>query len=620
MGRILLVWRLVVRSIRRRPVEALLSVVAMAGATTTLALGLSLYGVTSHPYDTTRAETAGPDIVAQAGAATAPLPPPNREGRWPSASSKKGLAALESLTHAAGVAAHSGPYPMTFPLMRFNGLTVLAIAEGRGTGPATVDQPDVTSGTWVRSGGVVVERSFAEELRLTVGDHVTLNDHSFRVVGFAVTAALPPYPLAAGYTDFDPGVNEVASQSTGLVWVTEPAARSLATPSVPVTYILDLKLAHPGDAEAFENARLNDAQLDIMSWLDISRAEGQLTLPLGRALLIGSWLLGLLAIASLAVVVGGRIAERTRRVGLLKAVGGTPLLVATALFVEYIALAVVAAGTGLLAAWLLAPFLTRPGAGLVGTAGAPSLTPSTTGWVLVLALVVAMTAALVPSLRAARTSTTAALADAAHQPKRHPLLIALAARLPVPLLLGLRLAARRPRRMVLTTFSVAVTVTTIVALLSVHAHQGQGAPASFGSYSMLPNPRFQKNDEVLLVLTIVLTVLALINAVVITWATSVDSRRQLAVARALGASPLQVSAGLSTALLLPALPGAIAGIPLGILLMKAVSHGSTTTVPSAPWLLAALVGSLAVLGALSAIPARIGANRPAAEILQSELA
>ena len=38
----------------------------------------------------------------------------------------------------------------------------------------------------------------------------------------------------------------------------------------------------------------------------------------------GAWLAGLLAIASVAVLAGGRMAEHTRRVGLLKAVGGTP--------------------------------------------------------------------------------------------------------------------------------------------------------------------------------------------------------------------------------------------------------------------------------------------------------
>jgi putative ABC transport system permease protein len=174
--------------------------------------------------------------------------------------------------------------------------------------------------------------------------------------------------------------------------------------------------------------------------------------------------------------------------------------------------------------------------------------------------------------------------------------------------------------MVLTTLSVAVTLTTVVALLTVHAHQVTEVHQSFGPYSNLPDPRFQRDDEVLLVLTIVLLVLAAINALVITWATAVDSRRQLAVARALGASPLQVSAGLSTALLLPALPGAIAGIPFGLLLVKAVSHGSTTTVPPTAWLVGGVIGSLAVMAALSAIPARVWARRPTAEILQSERA
>ncbi len=41
-------------------------------------------------------------------------------------------------------------------------------------------------------------------------------------------------------------------------------------------------------------------------------------------MLVGSWLLAILAVASVAVLVGGRMAEQLRRVGLLKAVGCTP--------------------------------------------------------------------------------------------------------------------------------------------------------------------------------------------------------------------------------------------------------------------------------------------------------
>jgi hypothetical protein len=48
-------------------------------------------------------------------------------------------------------------------------------------------------------------------------------------------------------------------------------------------------------------------------------------------------------------------------------------------------------------------------------------------------------------------------------------MIGLSTHLPVPLLLGVRLAARRPRRLVLGIFSVAVTASGIVAVLAVHA-------------------------------------------------------------------------------------------------------------------------------------------------------
>lgn len=42
----------------------MLLLIAIAAATTTLTLGLALNGVTSQPYQQTRAATAGPDVVA----------------------------------------------------------------------------------------------------------------------------------------------------------------------------------------------------------------------------------------------------------------------------------------------------------------------------------------------------------------------------------------------------------------------------------------------------------------------------------------------------------------------------------------------------------------------------
>ena len=208
-------------------------------STTTLTLGLALYGVTNHPYQTTRATTSGPDIVAM-----------------PANGGPSGLREVTRLSSAHGVVARGGPYPVIFPTMEFHGLKVLAIDEGRTAARSSIDQPYVTEGSWLRADGVVVERSFADELGLQVGDRVTLNGRSFPVVGLAVSAALPPYPQAANYPAFGNGVPNVASQDTGLIWTSEATARSLATAAQPVTYLLELRLSDPGAAQAFENCLL----------------------------------------------------------------------------------------------------------------------------------------------------------------------------------------------------------------------------------------------------------------------------------------------------------------------------------------------------------------------------
>ena len=80
------------------------------------------------------------------------------------------------------------------PCIRAHGLTAGVEAEGRSQAPAAVDQPKLTAGTWVRPGGVVLERTFAEALGVGVGDRVTLNGRPFTVAGIAVTAASAPYP------------------------------------------------------------------------------------------------------------------------------------------------------------------------------------------------------------------------------------------------------------------------------------------------------------------------------------------------------------------------------------------------------------------------------------------
>jgi putative ABC transport system permease protein len=193
----------------------------------------------------------------------------------------------------------------------------------------------------------------------------------------------------------------------------------------------------------------------------------------------------------------------------------------------------------------------------------------------------------------------------------------LSRRLPVPLLIGLRLVARRPRRALLGAANVAVTMAGVVAVLTFHATAGQKIN---GGGSGLSDPVYNRDEQVLLVLTVMLLALAALNAIVTAWTTMLDTRHPAALARALGATPRDVAAGLTAAQLLPAVPGALFGIPLGIGLFAAADHGGLLTVPPAWWLAVAVLATLAVVMGLAAVPARIGARRPAAEILQAETA
>jgi len=633
MGKIVLIGRLAARDIRRHKAQALLLLLAITAATTTLVLGLALNGVTNHPYQQTRAATNGPDLVAGYGVNLGPTSGVNLNPTQgpPPLSAAQLQADTSALTHLSGVTEYSGPYPVASVVLRTRGLTVPVLAEGRGQAPAAVDQPKLTAGSWVRPGGVVIERTFAEALGVGVGDRVTLDGRSFTVTGIAVTAAAAPYPncyltncMFTG-PQMGAGAGRLSTLNVGLAWVTEADARAMASPQAPLTYVLNLKLKDPATAPAVVNqifaqggvGALASAGIDsVNSWQAISSAAGELVQDQQSVLQVGAVLAVLLAVASVAVLAGGRMAERTRRVGLLKAVGSTPGLVAAVLVAENLVLALLAAAAGLVIGWAAAPLITNPGAGLIGTAGAPSITLTTIGLTVVLALAVALASTLVPAVKAARSSTVSALADTPRPPRRRAGLIALSARLPVPLLLGIRMAAGRLRRAVLSAASIAVTSAGIVAVLTFRATVDHDLGPAAGQVG---DPVVTRDTQMLVVITIALVALAVLNAVCAAWATVLDFRRSAALARALGASPRQVSAGVAWAQVLPAVPGTLLGIPLGIGLFKAADHGMMT-IPPVWWLAAAVLLTLAAVAVLASIPALLGAHRSSAEVLQAETA
>jgi putative ABC transport system permease protein len=588
VGRALLVWRLVAGDIKRRRVQSALLGLMIMTTTTTLTLGLVLHGVTDNPFARTRAATRGPDVSAVFFS-----------GPGSGSGTRTAFAALR---HAHGVVAASGPYPLAWADLADRGASLQVTAEGRDGPRSGVDEPLLTAGHWVQPGGAVIERGLAGALGVHVGRRIRLNGRSFEVVGIALTTARGFYPAS----------------TPGLVWLTRADANALASAGQPLDYALNLRLANPAAAPAFANRYSADTAWWLNPWQDVGHSDGRLVAVEQKALLIVSWLLAMVSIASIAVLIGGRMAEQTRRVGLLKAVGGTPALIAVVLLAENLLIAIAAAIVGLAAGQLLAPLLTNAGNGLLGTPAAPALTVTAAVLGVGVAVAVAAVATVFAAVRGARTSTIRALHDPPRPPQRRARLIALSARLPVPLLLGLRLAARRPKRTALAIAGVAIAVAMITATVTLRhnvvVHDTQTADATIlsGTSTMA------EVSHVVYILTAILAVVAAVNILFTTWTSVIDAQRPSALARALGATPRQISAALTTAQLLPALLGACLGIPLGVgLYMLAGGHAATAAPPISS-LVAVIAGTLIVVAMLTAVPAQIGARRSVTEALAAE--
>jgi putative ABC transport system permease protein len=70
---------------------------------------------------------------------------------------------------------------------------------------------------------------------------------------------------------------------------------------------------------------------------------------------------------------------------------------------------------------------------------------------------------------------------------------------------------------------------------------------------------------------------------------------------------------------IPALPGAILGVPLGLGLFKVAGRG-VSGLPPALALAGAVLATVLVVAVLTSIPARIGLRPPIAELLQADAA
>ncbi len=586
--------RLAARDLRYRPGTLALAMLALLAATTTLTLAVAVRGSAEVPWDRTFAATAGPDAVVTSYRDT----PASR-------------AELARIAAAPEVAGTAGPYPllaMPAGALVAAGHRIDVEVVARDAAPAAVDRPYLTGGGWIRPGAVVVEQSFADALGVAPGDQLSIAGQPLRVAGVAVTTSRQPTPFS------DPG----------LVWATRADTARLTPAAETRGLLLMLRLSDPAAAPAFAAAHtppVDDPTVIVEDWQS-TRLDALTDVLFAQfGLIVGAVSLALLAAASVAVGVAGRMAAQARRAGVLKAVGATGRFVAAVLLVEYLGLALLTGAAGLLAGALLAPWLAQPVSGVLGSAAPARPGWATAGLVLGTAGLLVGGSALLPALRRSRASTVRALAGPARAPRRSRRLIGLSARLPVPLLLGVRLAARRPARAALSAAGLSVTVAAVVVALWMQAGidgDTTQVAAALGRHAVT----YDKLRLVTYAFIGALVVLAAVNAVLVAWATALDNARTAALARALGATPGQVTLGLTLAGVLPAAGAVLVGVPAGFLVFTVAAAtagtGGGSPTPAATGLLALLPATLLLVAGLTAVPSRLAGRRPALAALRAD--
>jgi putative ABC transport system permease protein len=611
MGSAAIPLRLARRNLRHRPWQALLLLVTLTIATGTMSLALSVYGSGDAPWDRVWRATDGFHVLFGA------YHPPDEPGDAALVAEVRQRAVA-----AAGspeVTAVGGPWTHLYGNLAVPGGHEDLTAEVRDPGRSPVDQPLVTDGEWLGSGeGVVLEHGLARTLHLGAGDTITVNGRSFPVRGVAMTVSRGLFPLSR----------------PAQVWVTpDTAAEMQAVGLTEEGFEMQLRLQDPDDAADFVAAHpelsLEDTDSSLIGFSETwqqRRIDSHSDLDIvAGTLAAAAILLALLATATAAVLVVDRMAAQTRQVGTLKAVGVTPRQVVAALLSEHLAVALLAVALGLAIGRVIAPRMAASSVTLLGPPETPPLTVGRVALIAAVAVGVVLLGTVRPALRGIRHSTLASLATGPRPPRRPGPIARLvaAAGLPLPAVLGLRSAWRRPSRLLTNGASLTLGVATVVVALGLRPSLGQlhAEPADAGHAASGPgiDPLYAQVRTIVLVTAALLLVLATINAVIVAAFAARDSARNHAVLRAVGATPRRTTAALIVSQLGASALAVLLGIPLGLGLWKLMDGGDLPEVPVPATHLAVLAVLVPVaFAALVAIPARRQARHPVAPVLAQD--
>ncbi|MBV9328205.1 MAG: FtsX-like permease family protein, partial [Chloroflexi bacterium] len=369
-----------------------------------------------------------------------------------------------------GASASGGPYASTDVQVQVGSHKVWITTIGRDNPGGHVEQLRITAGHWPAGDQeIALTRSFAALHHIAIGDRL-------KVVSIPQE---PQLTVAAEIADIDEPVAGVTAGSGATggrdvsgqhAWVLSSAIAALRLRDASY-YVMDYRFASdPTRAQLQANLATlrrslpSGAITSSTNYLVIGTIFSVSDQLVASVLLAFSVLALLATVAIVANLVTGIVIAAYREIGIMKALGFTPLQVELVFVLQMVLPGAVASLVAIpLGTVAIQPILASSAQAL-GLAYQPVFSPALDALAFVGALVIVTGAALLAALRAGRLRPAAIIAGAsAPRGRSGRALRRLAARLrlPRPAVLGVGDAFSRPLRAVLTVIAVFVGVVTI---------------------------------------------------------------------------------------------------------------------------------------------------------------
>jgi putative ABC transport system permease protein len=441
-----------------RPLQAIVIALVALVSTAASALALGLAVEANAPFDHAFARDHGAHVSVVVDTARATP------------------AQVAATTRLHGVAAAAGPFPLAQVSARITlagasgALNQQVVLTGRAAPSGAVDDLSLEAGRWADKTGEVVWARSRTSLPVTVGQQITVTSvpgsPRLTVVGIAtsVTGSAQAWVVPAEISALHgPGVAQMLYRLA-----------SAGTPAAISAGIAAIRAALPS------GALLGTPQ----SYLTVQQQAAAQIAPFVPFIVVFGLIALMMSVLIVVNVVSGAVVAGTRRIGVLKSIGFTPLAVAGTYVLQVALPAAAGSAAGAVLGDLLSVPLLSLNASVYGVG--VLLIPT---WVVagVPAAMLALTcaAALLPALRAGRMSTVGAIATGraprvAHGYTAHRLLGRLPA-LPRTLTIGLAAPFARPARTFMTLAAVLFGAAAVIFGIGLGTSASRAAAELSGS-------------------------------------------------------------------------------------------------------------------------------------------